>query len=224
MGEASHLESKRAVNLTDKQLLEILAARGSDLAILKSFQFLDRMFEVSAAKNEVAAPGLECARGLMRVYSQNFAPGHPAHPFKQYGGLSIQGVFSAIPAGRAPKVKEREVASPVPAVLHIVKENDIGVASAPAPKPMVPKIYMVGNPKPSKCAMIREFIKDNYMFNEDFTVALVHRKARALIPGITQQNVANAVSSMRTKGDVEPNHASTMYGAYRRVGRVCAEA
>ena len=109
-------ESKRISAMTDQQVLDVLKARGSELKTLDAFQFLIRMFEKAAETNPTAAVGLRLAVGLVHIYGQNFAPGHECHPFKQYGGLSVSGLLSAMPPRaptRKPVVAEAKEVAPV---------------------------------------------------------------------------------------------------------------
>lgn len=81
-------ENERVFQMTDKQLLDVLRARGNDLQTLSRFQFLERMFTKAAETNPAAANGLHAAIGLMKLYSLSIATGHENHPFKDFDGTA----------------------------------------------------------------------------------------------------------------------------------------
>ena len=77
-------EQKVAWQLSDAELLSIIQSRGSELATAKALGSLVRMLLLAQAKGRKGM-WIEEIVGLIKTYSQNFAPAHNDHPFPNFG-------------------------------------------------------------------------------------------------------------------------------------------
>lgn len=99
------LEGKRAVDLSDNDLIAVIRQRGDDLRVANAMATLVRLFEHASKTMPREAVGLSVAVGLAKLYSQNFATGHAAHPFKDFS-LTIGDIIKQAPVPAPPPVMQ----------------------------------------------------------------------------------------------------------------------
>lgn len=165
-----NFERERVFNLSDEQLLLIIRGRGNELSIARTLGSLVRLFETGIERSPELTPGLNAAINLTKLFSQRFAPGHTAHPFKNF---AVQTVV------RVPV--EARTEAPIPKPAEPSQE-----ASAPA---------VVALPKISKTARVCGIILNSPLrsfasaaalrkecdFPEEFTITDIHNGIMSLI-------------------------------------------
>ena len=118
--------------LEDSEILAVLAKRGHDLRIAEAFASLTRIMEAAGTKAPKEVRGLKLAVELTKLYSMNFAPSSPRHPFRGFdltlSQIMNQEMNGGVPPTSAPKPPWAKVEASTPALIQLKPPAVVGSA------------------------------------------------------------------------------------------------
>lgn len=189
-GALELLENKKVWELSDHELLLLLQHRRGELAIAQAFEGIVKFLLLIKSKGRDAL-WIEEAVQFVKLYSQNYAPGNSAHPFKDFE-RSVTIMRAARPTTADVTPSRHEINGRDQNKLELMAEQRAARLALPA-KPAIP----VNKTMPK---MHRVMVKIKAFGSEQFTT----RALQELIDDdCINQDMHNALAYAKRTGRVK---------------------